>query len=106
MPIPGWLGVHHCSAGRRYLIPDAERTRSEQPVVNRSEQVTADTKEILHGSVHRKKSLGVCSGLEAPHLTLALAGRLVRNLRTIVLVLPRAVHHRRHHGAVRGGVAA
>ncbi len=39
--IPEWLSSHHRSAGTRHLISDAERARSEQPVVNGSEQVTA-----------------------------------------------------------------
>ena len=40
------------------------------------QEVTADTKKILNGSVHREKPLRLGNGLEAAHLTLPLAGRL------------------------------
>ena len=74
-------------------------------MVNRSEQVAADAKEILHESVYREKPLCVRGGSEPAHLSLALSCRLMRDLRAVVLVLPGAVHHGRHHGAVRRGVA-
>ena len=44
--------------------------------------------------------------LEPAHLALALTGRLMRELRAIVFVLPGTVDHGRHHGPVRGRVAA
>ena len=44
---------HHCSAGTRHRIPDAERARSQQAVVNGSEQVASHTKEVLHETMHR-----------------------------------------------------
>ena len=75
--IPRWLGFHHRSASTRHLIPDAERTRSQRTVVNSSEQVAADPKEIPHESVYRKKSLRVRGGFESAHLSLALARRLM-----------------------------
>ena len=43
---------------------------------------------------------------EPAHLSFALPRGLMRDLRSIVLVLPGAVHHGRHHGAARGRVAA
>ena len=106
MTIPEWVSVDHRSAGTRHLISDAERARSEQPVVNRSEQMAIDTKEILHGSVYREKSLRVGGGLESAHLSFALPRGLMRHLRAIVGVLFRAVDHRRHHGPERRRVAA
>ena len=75
-------------------------------MVHSSEQVTADTKEILHGSVDREKALRVCGGFEPAHLSLAWSRWLVGDLRTIVGILVRAVDHRRHHGSVRRWVAA
>ena len=45
-------------------------------------------------------------GGNPPHLSLALAGRLVRRFGSIVLVLPRPVHHGRHDCAVRRRVTA
>jgi len=106
MTVPEWVSVDRRSAGTRHLISDAERARSEQPVVNRSEQMSIDTKEILHGFVHREKSLRVGGGLELAHLSLALPRGLMRHLCAIVGVLFRAVDHRRHHGPERRRVAA
>ena len=70
------------------------------------QEVAADTKEILHGSVHREKPLCVRGGLEPPHLALPLPGRLVGDFRPIVRVLVRAVNHGRHHRAAGRWVAA
>ena len=75
-------------------------------MVNRSEQVTADTKEIQHGSVDREKPLRVGSRFEAAHLTLPLPGRLMGDFRPIVRVLVRAVDHGWHHGAAGCGITA
>ena len=75
-------------------------------MVNSSEQVAADAEQILDNAVHRGKPLQLGGRLEVAHLALALTGRLVRDLRAIVGILFRAVHHRRHHGAVRCRVAA
>jgi hypothetical protein len=60
--------------------------------------VTADAKEILHESGHREKPLRVLGGCEPAHQSLALARRLMRDLRSDVFVRLRAVHHGRHHG--------
>ena len=92
--------------GTRHLIPHAERTGSQRPVVNRSEQVTADTEEVLHESVYREKPLRVRGGFESTHLPLALARRLMRDLRSIVLVLPGAVNDGRHDRGVGRRIAA
>jgi hypothetical protein len=63
-------------------------------------------KEIANDPVHRQETLRVSAGFEPPHLSLALAGRLMGDFRSIVLVLLRAVNHRRHHEAVGRRVAA
>ncbi len=81
------------SAGTRHLIPETERAGSQQTVVSGSEQVTADTEQVEHESMHRQEALHVPGGFEPAHLVLALSSRLVRYLRSIVLVLPGAVHH-------------
>ena len=65
----------------------------------RSEQMAADTKEVLDRSVNREEPLRVGSRFELAHLTLPLPGRLVGDFRPIVRVLVRAVDHRWHHGA-------
>ena len=44
--------------------------------------------------------------LEAAHLALTLTGRLMRDFRAIVFVLPGTVDHGRHHGTVRRRIAA
>ena len=106
MTIPEWLSVQQHSAGAGHLVSDPERTGSDQPVVNRSEQMAIDTKEILHGFVYREKSLRVGGGLELAHLSFALPRGLMRHLRAIVGILFRAVDHRRHHGSERHRVAA
>jgi hypothetical protein len=103
---PSMTRFYYCSARTRHRIPDTERSRSEYTVVDSSEQMPADTKEVLHEAVHRQEALRVSDRLEATHLAFTLPGRLMREFRAIVLVLPRAVHHGRHRGAVRRGVAA
>jgi hypothetical protein len=70
-------------------------------MVDGSQQVTAETEQIQHDAMHRQEPLRVCGGSERPHVALALAGRLVRHLRSIVFVLPRAVDDGRHRNAVR-----
>ena len=70
------------------------------------QEVAADPKEILDGSMHREKPLRLGSGFEPAHLTLPLPGRLVGDFRPIVRVLVRAVDHGRHHGAAGRWVTA
>ena len=74
--------------------------------MSRAQQVSADPKQILHTTMHRQEALRVSDRLEPAHLALALPRRLMRDLRSVVLVLLRAVYDRRHHGAVCRGVAA
>ena len=49
---PSMCDIRHWSAGTRHLIPHEKRTRSQQTVVHRPEQVPAYPKEILHEAVH------------------------------------------------------
>ena len=74
--------------------------------MSRAQPVSADPKQILYGTKHRQEALRVSDRLESAYLALALPRRLMRHLRSVVLALLRAVYDRRHHGAVRGGVAA
>ena len=39
-----------------------------------SQEVAADSKEILHGAVHREKPLRVRGGRKTPHLAFPLPG--------------------------------
>ncbi len=89
-----------------HLTPDTEGPCSQEPMMDGPQEMAADTKEILDGSVHREKPLRVGSRFESAHLTLPLPGRLVRDFRPIVRVLVRAVDRRRHHGAAGGWVTA
>ena len=66
----------------------------------------ADPKEILDDAAHRGESLQMGGRLEPAHLPCPLAGRLMRDLGSIVVVLPGTVDHGRHHGTVRRGVTA
>ena len=47
------------SAGARHRIPFDERSRSEQAVVRRPQQMAADPEEILHEPMHRREALHV-----------------------------------------------
>ena len=62
---------------------------------NGAQDVMSDTKEILDKSVHRQEALRVRGGFEPSHLPLALPRRLMRDLRSIVLVPPGALDHGR-----------
>jgi len=74
-------------------------------VVSGPEQVAADPEQILDDAVHRCEPLQMGGRLESSHLPLALTSRLMRDLRSVVFVLPSTVDHGRHHGAVRRRVA-
>ena len=56
-------------------------------------------------AVDREKPLRGRGGCEPAHLSLALSRRLMRTRCAVVRILPRAVNHGWHHGAVRRGVA-
>jgi hypothetical protein len=99
-------GSRCISADARDVVPHKEGAGSQQPVVNRAYEVTPHPKEISNESMHRQESLCVRDGFEPPHLPFALAGRLMRDLGSIVFVLLGAVHDRRHHNAVGRRVAA
>ena len=75
-------------------------------MVHRSEQVATAAKGILHEAVDREKPLRVRGGFKPAHLSLTLARRLMRDLRSVVLVLLRAVYDGRHHSTVRRSVFA
>ncbi len=93
-------------AGTRYLIPETERAGSQETVVSCPEQVATDPEQILDDAVHRCEPLQVGGRLEPAHLPLALTSRLMRDRRSVVFVLPSTVDHGRHHGTMRGRVAA
>jgi len=63
-------------------------------------------RRVSDEAVHRQESLRVSGGFEPPHLSLALAGRLMRDFGSIVLVLRRACTTEGIHDAVGSRVAA
>ena len=81
-------------------MPHTEGTRSQHAMGDGAQHVASDAKEILYESVHRQEALGVRGGFEPSHLPLALTRRLMGDLRSIVLVSRRAVHHRGHDRVV------
>ncbi len=86
------------SADARHRVPFDERPCSEQAVVSRPQQMSADPEEILHEPMYRREALHMGGRLEAPHLPFALARRLMGDFGSVVRVLVRGVDHRRHHG--------
>ena len=70
--------------------------------MNSSEQVAADTKEILHGFVHREKPLRARGRCEPAHLLLAVPRGLMRDRGAIVGVRVCDVDHVGHHRAAGG----
>jgi hypothetical protein len=60
--------------------------------------MSAHPEQILYEAVHGRKALHLGGRLEAPHLALALARRLMGDFSSIVRVLVRDVDHRRHQG--------
>ncbi len=75
-------------------------------MVTSAEQVSADPEQILYDAVDRCEPLEMGGRLESTHLVLTLPYRLMRDLGSIVFVLPGTVDHGRHHGTMRGRVAA
>ena len=68
--------------------------------------MSAHSEEILYEAVHGRKALHLGGRLEAPHLTLTLACRLMGHFGSIVRVLVRDVDHGRHHGPTSRRIAA
>ncbi len=67
--------------------------------------MASDTEEILCESMHRQESLGLSRRLEPSHLSLPLSGRLVGDLRSIVLVSAGVVDDGRHNRPLGRSVA-
>ena len=79
--------THASAADTRHLSPDTERPCSQEPTMDGLQEMAADPKEILDGSMHREKPLRLGSRFEPAHLTLPLPGWLVGDFRPIVRVL-------------------
>ena len=94
-----------CRRGGRPAGYRGRGAPTPQTVMRGSQQMAPDAEEILHDTVNRREPLELSGRLETPHLALTLAGRLVGDLRAVVLVLIGAVKHRWHHRATGGRVA-
>ena len=79
---------------------------AKHSIVDGTQQMAADPKQIPHDAVDRNESMRLGGGFEPPHLALPLARRLVGDFRPVVLVSRGAVRDRRHDGAVGGRIAA
>ena len=93
-------------SGERDLLPGTERLGAKHSIVDGTQQMAPDPKQIAHDAVDRKESLRLGGGFEPPHLALPLARRLVGDFDPVVLVSRGAVKDRRHDGAVGGRIAA
>ena len=62
-------------------------------MVNGLQQVSAGPEEILHDTVDRREALKLAGRLEAPHLALPLAGRLMRDFGPVIRILICDVTH-------------
>ena len=74
-------------------------------MVDRPQQVTSDTKQILSDSVYRQEPLCLSPGLEPSHPSFSLAGWLVRDFHAVIRVSSGFVGDRRHGCPMRSTVA-
>ena len=56
-------------------------------MVSRPQEVSTDSEETLHDTVHRREPLALSGRRETPHLALPLTRRVVGDLGSIVRVL-------------------
>ncbi len=93
-------------SGARDLLPGTERLGAKRSIVDGTQQMAPDPKQIAHDAVDRKESLRLSGGFEAPHLALPLARRLVGDFSPVILVSRGTMKNRRHDGALGGRIAA
>ena len=63
--------------GRCRGAPRNERTRAQKSLMAGAKPMSSNGEQVTNGVVDREEPLGVCHRFEAPHVALALAGRLV-----------------------------
>jgi hypothetical protein len=73
--------------------------------MHRAQQMSPPCEQVVDDAVDTEKPLGLRARFEAPHLALALAGRLVGDLGAIVRVARCIVADRGHDDPMRGAVA-
>ena len=88
-----------------HFLPDLERPRSQYPVVDRLDQVAAETKEILSESMQHQKPLSLSRRRKSAHMIFLLPCRLMRHFRSIVGIDMIDVCDGRHDRAVSGIIA-
>ena len=93
------------SADARLLSPDAEGTIPQSTVVGRAHEVPSNPEEVLDDSVNGEEALRLAWRLEPAHLSFALPGRLMGDLRSVVGVLHRIVDQGRHGDSMSGAIA-
>ena len=64
-------------SGTGRLPPGGERTGAQETMVDCTQQVSPNPKQIQHDAVHRQEALRVSDGREPAHLAFALTGWLV-----------------------------
>jgi hypothetical protein len=83
--------VSRVASGCSYRLPNGEGAQTQGAVIRRFQQVPTHSEEILDETVQAEESLSLTGRLEAAHVLLPLAGRLMRGLDTIVGVPFRVV---------------
>jgi hypothetical protein len=58
-------------------VPRNESARTQKSLMVGTELMSSNGEQVTNGVVDREEPLGVCHRFEAPHMALALAGRLV-----------------------------
>ncbi len=93
-------------SGARDLLPGSERLGAKHSIVDGTQQMAPDPKQIAHHTVDRKESLRLGGGFEPSHLPLPLARRLVGDFSPVILVSRGTMKNRRRDGALGGRIAA
>ena len=104
-----WFVIVACpgvASGRCDCPPDLEGSRSQEPVIRRSQQMAPNSKKILDDSLKGEKPLGLASRLESAHLPFPLAGRLMRGFGAIVGVTFRVMSYLAQDRSQRRQVAS
>jgi hypothetical protein len=58
-------------------VPGNERARAQKSLMAGTELMSSNGEQVANGVVDREEPLGLCHRLEAPHVALASARRLV-----------------------------
>jgi hypothetical protein len=67
--------------------------------------MSSSGEQVANDVVNREESLGLCHRFEAPHVPLALPGRLLGDFSSVIGIAGGVVNHGRHDDPVRVAVA-